>query len=144
MMLCMKCVPLGYCAKLNYILVSDQELNNLDFVEDVRSCAQNLRITPSGWRDFIYDTYRDYPGRVLGSSGEEVFLDLEVFETDGIREWFRDWISRSEPLCRSKRLRVESRDRVRVIATLLRARNPGGALTWGVRPANANHAPDAR
>ncbi len=143
MMLCMNCLPLGYCAKLNCILVSDKELNNLDFVEDVRSCAQNLRIKPSGWRDFIYDTYRDYPGRVLGSNGEEVFLDLEVFETDGIREWFRDWILRSERLCRSKTLRIESRERVRVIATLLRAQNPRAALIWGVRPANDNQPPSS-
>lgn len=141
MMLCMNCVSLGYCAKLNCILVGDQELNNLDFVEDVRSCARNLRVSPSEWRDFIYDMYRDYPGRVLGSGGKEVFLNLEVFETDGIREWFRDWIFRAEPLCRSKRLRSESRERVRVIATLLRARSPGVAVMWGNRSANDNRAP---
>ena len=141
MILCMNCVALGYCANLSCILVSDHELNNLDFVEDARSCAQSLRISPSRWRDFIYDTYRDYPGRVLGSDGKEVFLDLEVFETVGIREWFRDWVLRSEPLSRSKILRIESRERVRVIATLLRARSPKPALMWGVRPANDNQRP---
>jgi len=141
MLLCMNCLSLGYCAKVTCILVSDVELNNLDFVEDVRAFACALAVPPSNWRDFIYNTYRDYPGRVLGPRGDEVFLDLEVFETDGAREWFRDWVYRTDPLSRSKKLRAESYDRVRVIGTLLRAQNPEKTMTWGLRAANDNTPP---
>ena len=141
MFLCIKCLALGYCVKRSCILVSDEDLNNAVFVEDVRAHARTLEVSSERWRDFIYDTYRDYPGRVLGPDGTEVFLNLEVFETDGIREWFRDWIYRIEPLCRSRKLRVETKERVRVIGTVLRAQKPSAAMTWGVRPANENRAP---
>lgn len=141
MWLCMNCLSLGYCAKVTCILVSDTELNNLDFVEDVRACARALEVPPSNWRDFICDTYRDYPGRVLGPQGDEVFLDLEVFETEGVREWFRDWVYRTDPLCRSKKLRAEAYERVRVIGTLLRAQSPHKAMAWGLRAANDDMPP---
>ncbi|MFG6537528.1 hypothetical protein [Sulfitobacter sp. CS16] len=141
MFLCIKCLGLGYCARRSCILLSDDDLDNPDFVEDVRACARLLEVSPERWRDYVYDAYRDYPGRVLGPNGTEVFLNLEVFETEGIREWFRDWIYRERPLCRSRKLRVEAKERVRVIGTLLRAQQPIAATTWGLRPANENFAP---
>lgn len=141
MWLCMDCLSLGYCKKITCSLISDRELHNTDFVEDVRTAARELKISPGQWRDFIYDAYRDYPGRVLGPGGEEVFLDLEVFEADSVREWFRDWVFSQKPLCRDKKLRCESYERVRIIGTLLKAANPQSALMWGIRAANDNRAP---
>lgn len=141
MWLCTECIGSGYCRNLNTRLVSDSELKNHDFVEDVRSAARALGLSPSSWRDFIYDTYRDYPGRVISANGQEAFLDLNVFETDGVREWFRDWVYSPQQASRTRTIRAESKERVRVIATLLRASNPRSAIAWGVRAANDNRKP---
>ncbi len=141
MWLCMNCLSLGVCRKIKCQIVSDGELSSTLFVEDVRTAAKNLAVPSCKWRDYLYDLYRDYPGRVIDEFGDEVFLDFEAFETPGTREWFRDWVYRNPSSYPVRRLRSESFERVRVIATLLRASSPKSAILWGVRPANDNRAP---
>ncbi|WP_417449549.1 hypothetical protein [Kordiimonas sp.] len=138
MTLCIRCLCLGYCRKRAAKLVVDGELNNPDFIRDLRSYTSSLEVSCDQWQDYLADLYRDYPGQILDQHGREVFLDMEVFEVPNIRYWFRDWCNTPCPTNIVPRLRAEARTRVQVLATILRAHNPGAATTWGVRAANDN------
>jgi hypothetical protein len=136
MSLCNQCIGLGYCRKLNAHLVSDAELANPEFIRDVRTAADELCITRDQWRDHLSNLYRDYRGRILDREGNEVFLDMEVFEKAS-PYWFRDFCITPRPGVRP-RVRQAARERVRVMATILRAVFPDAAQFWGVCPANDN------
>ena len=75
-------------------------------------------------------------GDVVDEDGREVPLDLEELEVPNLRFWMRDYACAP---CRPglrPRLRREARERMRVIATILRALDPLGATLWGVAVAN--------
>ncbi|WBQ11208.1 hypothetical protein L2D01_05350 [Hyphomonadaceae bacterium ML37] len=110
--------------------MSDQELADPQFLAGVRATARALRVSPSDWLDRIYDFYRDFDGVIVDAKRNEVFLDLEVFETDHIREWFRDWICKPMAEGVRPRLRGESKERIRIIATILRAQFPFDTIQW--------------
>ena len=136
MPLCSCCVTLGYCRKLKSWIVTDEELNNPEFLRDVRITAGELGKTRDEWIEYLSNLYRDYPGRILDAQGEEVFLNMELLE-EASPYWFRDTCK--APLLRvTPRLRIEARERFRVMATILRACFPDKAQFWGVRPANDN------
>lgn len=137
MQLCATCLTLGYCRKKNTVLVSDRQLENPDFLIDLRAFTADLKISPDHWVDFLIDTYRDYRGRII-HQGNEVFLDTEALEATSIREWLRDWACTAVPEGVRPRLREESRERIRVLATILATRFPFEASMWGVRAANDN------
>jgi hypothetical protein len=136
--LCVQCLGLGYCGELRSPLVTDAELNNPEFIRDVRACAHSLKITRDRWLVWLEDAYRDYPGMIVDESGEPVPLEFSAFETASIRYWFRDFIERETPAGSRPRLREEARERVRILATLLRAVDPVGAANWGIRAMNDN------
>ena len=131
MQLCSLCLRLGYCRKLTSFLVSDAELSNPNFVADLRRYTASLDIDPGEWHDALTDKYRDYPGRIIGPDGQEVMLDMEQFELPHIREWFRDYVCNPCPPGKTPRLRRENKERVRILATIMRAVAPMEALTWG-------------
>ena len=138
--LCALCIGAGYCRKRNAKLVTDNELENPNFRYDVRMTAAALTnalgLTRDRWLDFISDLYRDYGGRILDAGGGEVFLDMEALEISPY--WYRDNCMRAPGDEAGLRLREESRERWRIIATILRASFPERAFTWGMRPANDN------
>lgn len=136
MPLCPRCLLLGYCRKLNTRLISDEELADPEFIRDVRAFTESLGKTRDEWKDYLADLYRDYRGRILDVQGEEIFLDMELLE-QASTYWFRDTCQASLPHVRP-RLRIEARERFRVLATILRASFPDAAQFWGVRPANDN------
>ena len=138
MELCIQCYSGGYCKNLKSRIVSDRELANPAFVSHVRQTANELELEASEWLDAIYDMYCEYPGCIVDAKGREVFLDLEPFEVPFIREWFRDWACKPAKHGIRLRVRGESRERIRVLATILRARFPERAMMWGVVPANDN------
>ena len=127
---CVKCSLLGYCNKKPVRLVTDAELSNPQFLKGVRATARALNYSPSDWLDRIYDFYRDFDGMIVDANCEEVYLDLEVFETESIREWFRDWILKPMAEGVRPRLRGESKERIRIIATILRAQFPFDTIHW--------------
>ena len=136
--LCVQCLGLNYCRQLASLIVSDAELRNPEFVRDVRTHASRMALTRDGWLPWLENAYRDYPGMIVDASGDPVPLDLSVFETASIRDWFRDFAVRETPAHVRPRLRVEARERVLVLATLLRAIDPKAASSWGIRAANDN------
>ena len=136
--LCVQCLSLNYCRKLTCRMVSDAELANPEFIRDVRVYARGLNLTRDGWLHWLENTYRDYPGLIVDAAGGPMTLDLAVFETASIRYWFRDFVGRETPAHIRPRLRTEARERVRVLATLLRATHPRAASLWGIRAANDN------
>lgn len=138
--ICGACIALGYCCQLRAKLVSDDELNNPEFIRDLRAWTYQLDIGPDHWLDYLSDQYRDYAGTVV-DDGEPVFLDLEELERPDIKYWFRDFCCTPCSPEVKPRVRREARERVRVLATILRAVFPGHANSWGLRGDNDNEAP---
>lgn len=127
-----------YCNGLSVGLVSDLELSNPDFIRDVRAFCFELDVSSYHWHDHVIDLYRDYRGTVLDEDGTEVNLNTCVFEIASIRDWFRDFCCTACPDHITPYVRGEAKERVRVLATILRAVYPAQSLLWGVRPANDN------
>jgi len=140
MNLCWHCINLGYCRKTTTPLITDKRMENPDFLIDLRAFASGLNISPDHWLDFLIDTYRDYRGRIV-HQGREVFLDTESLEVTSIKEWLRDWACAPVSEGARPRLREESRERIRVLATILATRFPFEAGLWGMRAANDNEPP---
>jgi hypothetical protein len=136
--LCAQCLPLGYCRRLQSKVVSDAELSNPEFIRDLRGHAYGRGFTRDAWLDKLANFYRDYPGTITDENGTEVMLDMEVFEHPGIRDWLRDFACTPCPVEVTPRVRREAWERVRVMATILRAHAPEEASQWGVRAANMN------
>lgn len=138
--LCVQCLPLGYCRRLKARMVSDAELGDPEFIRDLRHHAYGLGFTRDAWVNKLADLYRDYPGTIVDAAGMEALLDMEVFECPGIRDWLRDFACTPCPADVTPRVRREAWERVRVMATIMRAVWPERAALWGVRPAN-DHTP---
>lgn len=132
-----------FCPNTRVKLFSNAKIENPDFLRDLRDFTSSLNLSPDHWVDYLVDLYRDYQGMVT-SKGTEVFLDTEAFEANSIREWFRDWACKPLAPNQEPRLREESRERIRVLATILATRFPFEASMWGVRPANDNRSPFPR
>lgn len=139
--LCGRCISLGFCCRLTVNLASDRNLDNPEYIRDVRMFAFSLSIKASRWHEHLTNLYRDYRGRVLGLDEREVSLDMDEFEVPHVREWFRDFCCTPCPEETIPRLRRESKERVRNLATILAAHYPERALLWGVRPSNDNRPP---
>jgi hypothetical protein len=146
--LCLRCLSFGYCRKLSCLLVSDAEIEDAEFIRDVKGFGADLDIKSDCWRNFLIDSYRDYLGRVFADRtamerGLETFLDTQELEIDHFREWARDFFRHVPPHVKPH-VRPEAWERVRVVATILRARFPEAAASWGLRASNDREAPPPR
>ena len=140
MQLCFACSQLGYCRRLKALLISGDELADPEFLRGLRASAYTKAKEPREWLDYAADLYRDYRGWISDASGNEVLLDLEPLER-APREWWRDFCCRPCPAHIKPRVRIESRERVRVLGPILRASFPEEAKRWGARrAANDNRA----
>lgn len=137
-MVCFNCLPDGVCHNQQTVLVSDEELSKPAFIRDLRNFTHDLRISSYHWHDFLCDLYRDYPGCIIDDNGQEIFLDMHVFEVPSIRDWFRDFCCKPVPANITPYVRGEARERVRVMGTILQASFPRRSLLWGLRVANDN------
>lgn len=136
---CSACLTLGYCKKRLSRVVTDNEIKNAEFVRDVRSFAFRLGVHPTSWPDFIMDLYRSFPGRIVDSSNREVFLETdEMLDDPAIVGWFKDWACTAPSRTGALRVRKQAYERVRIVATILRAQHPGPAQFWGIRSKAAN------
>lgn len=140
-MFCTECAVEQYCKRLAALVYSDEEIRSHLFQSDFRLFLARYSfregILFSEWHDHLCGLYRDYHGCIKGRDGSEVYLDLGVFEHEHIREWFRDFIQIVPPGVRP-RLRGETKERVRVFATIMRAHFPEEGMMWGIRAANDN------
>lgn len=136
------CDKPGICVGCSARLASDRELDNPDFIRDLRNYAVRLPISSRHWREALNDMYRDYRGCIVDpQTRSAVYLDMEEFERPNIREWFRDFCSRV-PADASPYVTAATRERARILATVLRASDPAGTMLWGMRPANDNDPAD--
>ena len=142
MLLCPACRLDGYCSRLVTQIVTDDELNNPEFVRDVRALAYTLYVEPIDWLDYLDALYQDYRGWISDGSSEEVFLDMEEFDRSYIEDWFERFCCTPCPANVTPRVQERSQERVRIVATILRARFPERAMLWGVRAANDNRPPE--
>ena len=136
MLPCVNCYSAGYCKQISANLVSDSEISNPQFVFDVRVTTSSMKVSPADWLETIYDLYRDYVGVILDDQGNETFINMEVFEFPHAREWFRDWVCIKPQIRNRIRVRVESRERFRALATIIRAAYPKSTDFWGLSIAN--------
>ena len=145
-MLCTNCLSQGYCRFIKVQLVPVTALRDPDYLTDLKKLMRLLsfqyQVTPEGWFEFLVILYRDYLGWIEGPDGEEIFLNLEVFDFPSRREWFRDFM-RIVAGGVVPRLRKESVPRVQAIATILTASFPQETFMLGVRGANDNDRQEA-
>lgn len=139
MELCVYCLGLGYCRNRSTPLVTNAELEDEDFRRGVRRTANAEGLDADEWCDWLNDTYRDHQGWVSAEiDGEviEVFLDMGLFETADATEWFRYFCCTPLDPDARPRLTAVSKERIRVLATILRMRYPVAAMTWSMDVAN--------
>lgn len=132
--LCGQCYLQGYCRRLESKAVTDAELTAA-FVCDLRAHMRLLNLTRDRWASFLTEAYRDYPGIITDAHGDEIALDTCVFDHASVRYWFRD-MCRPLDADTSPRVRHESRERLKVTASILRAIHPVPASLWGKTIAN--------
>lgn len=148
---CPLCPCRARCAR-GVRLVSDRELSNPEFVRDVRDFGFGLSKRPSEWLDFVLELFARFEGCVIDDGGHPVRLNTEIFLptdkqiSDGVgavieyrmRNWFEETFATPVRANVVPRVRCEARERLRVVATILRARFSIEGMMWGVRPANDN------
>lgn len=136
--LCSPCSIFGFCETRRTKAVLEDEIACSQFLADLRNFCCSLQIPSDRWRETLFDFYRDYPGVIVDISDQEIDLDMETFEFDSAREWFRDFACTPVPIHARVHVRREAVARVCVLATILKARFPTAAMLWGVRAANDN------
>lgn len=136
--LCFNCISQGYCKNEVARLVTDAEIANQHWVRDIRLFAATFSIQPCDWAEYLTNLYRDYLGWIIDPTGSETFLNLDPLFEQNARFFFRDFCRAPNPKANCF-VRPQSWERVRVLATILRARFPAEAQMWGVRAANDNY-----
>lgn len=111
-------------------LVTDEELKNAQFLRDTRVFASKLPVSRRAFVDFLVNGVRDSDSEVIDADGNPVEIDFEELERANIDLWVRDWATfpAAQAACR---VRAESRERVRLVATMLRMIFPKESSVWG-------------
>jgi len=136
-------------------VVTNLDLQNSEFVRDVRNFAASLRIPQSRLLDAFLEAYARSDTCVVDDEGRPTTLrfdcllpsDQEIDEDRGvivearIQNWLEETFAVRVPSHVTPHVRVEARERFRVIATILRAAYPREAMMWGVRASNDNAPP---
>ncbi len=119
------------------IRVSDAELDDPNFIRDVREYLSYMGISSHKWGDVLLDAYCKLPNRILHEvTGKPVYLDTRDLEDSTQREWFRD-LMEPIPNDHAPYNCAKPPERFRFVATILRALDPNGAAMWH-KPANDN------
>ena len=116
---CALCIIEDTCARTR--LVTDRELADPAFIRRLRNVCFRLNVSSYQWIDFLTDLYRDYRGCIVDEAGRTVYLNMDVFEIPHIRDWFRDFCCTQCPPQITPYVRGEARERVRIVATVLRS-----------------------
>ena len=150
-MLCMNCFVQGFCLSKRTQIVTNTEIRDPQFVRAVRATARDQCVASRAWVDSLYDWLRDYPGCFVDKRGQRTELEMVHLEyADGAEKeeapharWYQDFCNTPCPPDVTPFVRKEAWERVRIIATLLRATYPVRAATWGEVPANDNRPPES-
>ena len=111
-------------------LVTDEELDNPCLLRDAKTFASKMRVPRRSFVDWLVDGVRDAKAVLLDNEDRPVSIDYDVIERDHIDLWFRDWAKRPEAHI-NPRVRAESRERVRLVVTMLRMIFPKESSVWG-------------
>ena len=114
-------------------IVTDEELDDPYFLADVKTFAWKLRIPHRRFRDWFVDGVRDSEVELVDVFGNPADFNYEEIEREHVELWFRDWAKRPARHIHP-RLRRESRERIRLIATMLRMIFPKETSVWGPVP----------
>lgn len=142
MKMCRECTRAGRCLNVKGLIVSDRELDNPFFIQDLRAFAYSRNISKYHWLDYLTDLYRDLEGCIIDDQHLVVWLNMELLEVPNPHEWFRHFCNRPVQPGTLPQLHPKTRERVRILATILRAAFPEIARFWGVRGANDNEPED--
>lgn len=142
MRLCRECQFRGYCRKLRCPIATDLEIADDRFIRAVRSHAFDLHIPNRQWPDTLGNWLRDYPGQFVDSLGQVRELHLSALEYPEGKEnddppyarWYGVFCNTRCLPGRLPRIRKEAWERVRIVATLLRAKHPVRASHWVIVP----------
>jgi hypothetical protein len=115
---CSLCLIENTCTQVR--LVTDRELADPAFIRSLRDFCFGLNVSSYCWLDFLTDQYRDLRGCIVDQLGRTVFLDMDVFEVPHIRDWFRDFCCTRCPPHITPYVRGEAKERVRILATILK------------------------
>lgn len=124
-MLCLKCARQGYCRKKTVLAVSEEDINNPDFVAGCRIVIGKL--LPAGCNNLIEhlaDLHRDAPLTIIDEDGDEADLNVEVFDFTELRHWLDYTFRKPLPTKRLPYVRREARVRFRTIVSIYRAAYP--------------------
>jgi len=132
--LCGQCYFQGFCRRLTSRAVTRRELTPV-FLRNVRAHMRGKHLKPGQWKSYLLKAYQDYPGRIVDKDGNELDLDTSVFDGANVRTWFRD-MTRELTAGVTPRVRKESRKRLMVAASILKALDPVAAILWGSVVAN--------
>lgn len=139
MFACSECEIKGYCKEIKVEIVSLSDMQNPQYVYDVRDFCWRLGISRDAWLDRLAGWLRDFDGHFVDQTGRSLEIDLEAFDTPSIRYYFRDnACTRPNPNGYVHPMAV---DRFRVMATIVKARFPVVASTWGKRERDAQTFP---
>ena len=109
---------------------------NPEFKRDSKNYAAQLMekigVSKDECHDWITDIYRDLKEPITDENGMEVFLDMECFEVPNIATWFRDFCKRV-PDDITPRIHRSTLPRFIAFTSILRARDPSGTKSWGIR-----------
>ena len=108
----------GFYVKGIVPVATERQVQNPDYVRALKNYAASLGISWRRWHQFLTDIYRDMPVIFVNDQNDEVFLDMEVFETASIDYWFRDFVKPVLP-CTTPIVRKEAKARVVVFASLM-------------------------
>lgn len=142
MALCKHCEVHGECSYGDVTVVKAEEIRTPEFLFDLKLTAHLLHISQAHWLDHLYDLYGEFEGCFRDEVGNLIDLNLEVFSSMTIEFWFRDNICRGPDHTKEQRVRREALGRYIVLGSILKAKYPSVAATWGRRlPANDNRCP---
>ena len=140
---CDQLLVVGYCPICDVPMVTNKEMDDPEFIRDVRQYLAKHEVSSWSLRNHLQDSYMDAMREVYHPLTRKRFdLDMSDFDGAGYREWFRD-LKRPIPPEHKPYIQARTRDRFRVMATVLRAIDPIGTAHWGLRPANDDAASGA-
>ena len=139
MFLCNECDIKGFCVEIKIEVVKLSDLQNPQYVYDIRDFCFRLGISRDAWLERLTDWLRDFNGQFVDDAGRIVEIDLESFDTASIRYYFRDNCC-ARPN-RNGFVHPNALARFQVMASIIKARFPSVAETWGKRNVNRQHVP---
>lgn len=113
-------------------IVTDVELENDLLLDDVQSFLRMISIPRRqfvGWMYGIFDCGVNV--RLVDEFGNKATTaHLDQIEREHFDLWLRDWIKVRPPHVK-RRIRMEAKERVRLLITMLRMIFPKESTTWG-------------